>query len=195
MAERGFSPSRLEAFSDGVIAIIVTIMVLELRPPHDPTLKALLALWPDFVSYMVSFGFVAIYWVNHRFIFRHIKAIDERIVWSNILLLFTISLIPFSTAYIGRTRLAAFPMALYGGVLILCGLAFALLRSAIAAHFNDKSERQAFNGARVQLVGVATFAIILLAIALAFVQPAVSLALIFLSSALHLAPFTRREPS
>lgn len=195
MLEQDVSPSRLEFFSDGVIAIIVTVMVLELKAPHDPRPQALLALWPDFLSYAVSFGFVAIYWVNHRFVLSRVRAVDERIVWTNVLLLFAVSMIPFSTAYMGETRLASFPMALYGGELLVCGIAFALLRTAVAANIEDKVEREIFNGARVQAIGIATLLILLVAIGLAFVQPAAALGLIFLSSLLHLAPLTRRAPS
>ncbi len=193
--EPDVSPSRLESFSDGVIAIIVTVMVLELKAPHDPRPQALLALWPGFLSYAVSFGFVAIYWVNHRFVLRHVRAVDERIVWTNVVLLFAVSMIPFSTAYMGETRLARFPMALYGGELLVCGVAFAALRTAIAANIEDKTERETFNGLRVQAIGIATMIILLLAIGMAFVQPVVAFGLIVLSSLLHLAPLTRRIPA
>jgi TMEM175 potassium channel family protein len=195
MIEQDVSSSRLESFSDGVIAIIVTVMVLELKAPHDPTPRALLALWPDFLSYAVSFGFVAIYWVNHRFVLRRVRAVDERIVWTNVLLLFAVSMIPFSTAYMGETRLASFPMALYGGELLVCGMAFALLRTAVAANIDDETERETFNGRRVQAIGIATMLILMVAIGMAFVQPPAALGLIFLSSLLHLAPLTRRGPA
>jgi uncharacterized membrane protein len=101
-----FSPTRLEAISDGVIAVAITIMVLELHPPHDPTPAALWSLWPQFDSYVVSFGFIAIYWVNHRYLFRYLKRVDERLLWTNMGLLFLLSLIPFATAYAGQSSIA-----------------------------------------------------------------------------------------
>lgn len=193
MADRDMSPNRLETFSDGVMAIIVTIMVLELKPPLAPTPAAVMALWPDFLSYVISFTFVAIYWVNHRFMFRHLRYVDEWVLWGNLLLLLAISMIPFSTAYIGQTRLAPFPMALYGAVLTVCGGAFAFLRRAIANQIEAPAAREAFNGKRVRLVGMATLAVLLVAIATAFIQPAISFVLILASASLHLAPLTRRH--
>jgi uncharacterized membrane protein len=182
---------RLEAISDGIIAIAITIMVLELRPPSDPDWRVLVARWPDFAGYLVSYGVIAIYWVNHRHIIRRARAIGERIVWTNILLLFSLSLIPFATAYIGRTGLAGFPMAIYAGVLIACGLSFAALRAAIAAQIADPAHRRVFNGPRIQGVGVTTFAMLVAAIGLSFVNPPLALAVIAISSLLHIAPLTR----
>jgi uncharacterized membrane protein len=99
-ARRGWRPFRR------VIAVAITIMVLELHPPHDPTPAALWSLWPQFDSYVVSFGFIAIYWVDHRYPFRHLKRVDERLLWTNMGLLFMLSLIPFATAYAGQSSIA-----------------------------------------------------------------------------------------
>jgi uncharacterized membrane protein len=194
MAEREVSPARLEAISDGVIAVAITIMVLELHAPHDPSPAALTALWPDFVSYLLSFAFIATYWVNHRHVFRHIKAVDDLILWSNLGLLFLVSLIPFSTAYMGRTRMAAFPTALYSVVLALCGMGFAFLRAAVARHVRDPVERKVFNGPRVTIVGVASAATYLSAAVLAFFSPTISMVLIVLVAFVHMSPLTRSDP-
>jgi len=167
-------------------------MVLELRPPAAPNWRALLAAWPDFLSYLVSFTFVATFWVNHRHIIRRLPELRERVVWMNIVLLFLISLIPVFTAYIGRSGLAPFPMAVYAGVLAICGGAFAVLRTLIAAQIADPVLRRRFNGPAVQAIGALTLFILLAASALSFVSPPAALALIVASSLLHIAPFTRK---
>src|SRR5258708_12842941 len=109
MSDPDITPGRLEAISDGIIAIIITIMVLELRPPVDPHWRAVVAAWPDFLSYLISFAFIATFWVNHRHIIRRLPTLREGIVWMNIVFLFLISLIPLSTAYMRRTASPAFP--------------------------------------------------------------------------------------
>src|SRR6266704_3930203 len=122
MAE--MSTNRLEAFSDGVIAIIVTIMVLELRAPSQPTLAALWKVAPVFISYGLSFLVVAIMWVNHHHLIHAVREVNARMLWSNLNLLFWMSLIPFVTDFLGRNPHAPFPVSLYGFDLSLCGVAF-----------------------------------------------------------------------
>src|SRR5260370_27332535 len=134
MAERSFSPTRLEAISDGVIAVAITIMVLELHAPKTASPAALLALWPAFLAYVVSFLFVAIYWVNHRYVFRFMRAVDDAILWSNLALLFLLSLIPFGAAYMGQTGLAPFAVAADAALMLAGGCAFYLLPVAIGRH-------------------------------------------------------------
>lgn len=119
--------SRIEAFSDGVIAIIVTIMVLEFHTPSDTTLFALLKLLPVMLSYTLSFAVVAIMWVNHHHLMHHARHANAPLLWSNNLLLFCMSLIPFATAYLGQNHQAPLPVALYGGVLACTAYAFTLL--------------------------------------------------------------------
>jgi uncharacterized membrane protein len=187
------TPGRLEAISDGIIAIVITIMVLELHAPADPHWRAVVAVWPDFVSYLISFLFIATFWVNHRHVVRRLPRIREAIVWVNIVFLFALSLIPFFTAYLGRTRLAAFPMALYAGVMIVCGMTFAVLRGLIAAEIDDPVRRRAFNGTRVQIIGAVTLLMMLAALGLSFVNPVVAFAVIAASSLLHITPITRRD--
>lgn len=192
MSDPDITPGRLEAISDGIIAIIITIMVLELRPPVDPHWRAVVSVWPDFLSYLISFAFIATFWVNHRHIVRRLPTLREGIVWMNIVFLFLLSMIPFSTAYMGRSGLAPFPMALYAGVLAMCGGAFAILRGLIAAEITDPARRRNFNGPRVQAVGAATAFMLLAAMGLSFASPAAALAVIVASSLLHIAPFTRK---
>src|SRR5436853_308860 len=123
--------NRLEAFSDGVIAIIVTIMVLELKLPPDGTPQALARIAPTVLSYMLSFVVVAIMWVNHHQLIHAARRADGRLLWSNNFLLFCMSLIPFATAYLGQHYTDALPAALYGAVMTTCGLGFTWLRAAI----------------------------------------------------------------
>jgi uncharacterized membrane protein len=124
--------NRLEAFSDGVVAIIITIMVLELKVPHDTSFAALLALTPLFLSYALSFVVVAILWVNHHHLVHTARQVSGRILWLNNHLLFWLSLVPFTTGYMGENHLAPLPVSLYGLVLFFCGVAFDLLRREIA---------------------------------------------------------------
>jgi uncharacterized membrane protein len=118
---------RLEAFSDGVIAVIITIMVLELKAPHGRDLHALATLWPVFLSYVLSFVYVGIYWNNHHHIMRAVDIIDGRVMWANLHLLFWLSLIPFATAWLGDNVGAAIPTATYGLLLLLNAGAFGIL--------------------------------------------------------------------
>jgi uncharacterized membrane protein len=125
------SKGRLEAFSDGVLAIIITIMVLELRPPEGATLDALEPLVPLFVSYVLSFANIGIYWVNHHHLFQAVRAIDGRVLWANLLLLFFISLFPFGTAWMGQSGFASVPVAVYGVILLLAACAYFVLVRAL----------------------------------------------------------------
>jgi len=122
------STNRLEAFSDGVIAIIVTIMVLELRAPAQPTIPALRKVAPIFISYGLSFLVVAIMWVNHHHLIHAVRSVTARLLWSNIYLLFWMSLVPFVTDYLGKNYHEPLAVALYGLDLVLCSSAFYLLR-------------------------------------------------------------------
>jgi uncharacterized membrane protein len=124
---------RLEAFSDGVIAIIITIMVLELRAPHAPTFAAVAALWPVLLSYVLSFVYVGIYWNNHHHLLKAAERIDGRVMWANLHLLFWLSLFPFVTAWMSENRFAPVPTALYGGVLLMAALAWPILARALIA--------------------------------------------------------------
>jgi uncharacterized membrane protein len=123
--------TRLEAFSDGVLAIIITIMVLEIQAPEGSDLKALLKLFPVFISYILSFIYVGIYWNNHHHMMHTVKKVTGGILWANLHLLFWLSLIPFATAWIGEHHFAAFPMLFYGFILLMCGVAYSILQNLI----------------------------------------------------------------
>jgi uncharacterized membrane protein len=124
--------TRLEAFSDGVIAIIIAIMVLELKVPHEHTWHGLTELAPTFFAYVLSFLMVAAYWVNHHHLIHLARHVNAAVLWSNILLLFCLSLVPFVTAFLGESHATALSVLLYGGVAMACALVYYLLRSVIA---------------------------------------------------------------
>lgn len=132
--------SRLEAFSDGVIAILITIMVLELKVPHSPDLAALLQLAPTLGCYVLSFIFVGIYWNNHHHLFHSVKHISGMVLWANSHLLFWLSLVPFATAWMGETHFACLPVTCYGVVLLMSGVSYSLLTSSLIKANGKDSE-------------------------------------------------------
>jgi uncharacterized membrane protein len=127
------STTRLEAFSDAVIAIIMTIMVLELKVPHGDNLQALRPLLPIFLSYLLSFVFLGIYWNNHHHMLHATKRVNGKILWANINLLFWLSLVPFTTAWMGENHVAALPTSIYGVILCLSAISYTLLQNLIVA--------------------------------------------------------------
>ena len=132
------SKGRMEAFSDGVLAIVITIMVLELAVPHEPELDALLALVPVFLSYILSFVYVGIYWNNHHHLLYAVGHTNGSVLWANLHLLFWLSLVPFATAWMGENNFAALPVAVYGFVLLMAGFAYSILvRFLIRLHGRD----------------------------------------------------------
>jgi TMEM175 potassium channel family protein len=160
---------RMEAFSDGVLAILITIMVLELRPPEEATLAALLPLAPVFLSYVLSFAYLGIYWNNHHHLLQAIERVDGRVLWANLHLLFWLSLVPFATAWVGESRFAAWPVALYGGVLLFAAIAYYLLvRALLARHGRDSTLARALG---TDFKGRISVVIYVVAILLVFVNP------------------------
>jgi len=160
---------RLEAFSDGVIAIIITIMVLELRPPEGTTLDALRELGPVFVSYVLSFVFVGIYWNNHHHLFHSTKHVSGGILWANLHLLFWLSLFPFTSGWMGENHLAPTPTAAYGFVLLMAAAAYYVLQQTIIhQQGQDYLLASAIGGDRK---GKLSPALYFIAIPLAFVSP------------------------
>jgi uncharacterized membrane protein len=125
--------SRLEAFSDGVIAIIITIMVLELKIPHEAGWRALVPLVPVFLSYVLSFIYLGIYWNNHHHLLQAVKHVDGRVLWANLHLLFWLSLVPFVTGWMGENHFAAWPVALYGAVLLFAAIAYFILAHVLVS--------------------------------------------------------------
>jgi uncharacterized membrane protein len=134
--------NRLEAFSDGVIAIIITIMVLNLKTPTDPTLRSLFQMWPALSVYALSFLTVAIYWVNHHHLLHLAHHVDGPLLWANMNLLFWMSLLPWVTGYLGENHALPLPIGLYGGVALACAHSFHWLAEAVVRHRSDDSTIQ-----------------------------------------------------
>jgi uncharacterized membrane protein len=186
-AEGRFSKARLEAFSDGVIAVIITIMVLDLKAPENAEPAALLKLWPSFLIYLVSFVFVAVYWINHHNLLVAARHVTASLIWANNALLFCLSLIPFATAYVADTDLAPFPTMVYGGLQFTCALAFNLVVSTIAAQRRDDSEFTAgLRPRRAQ--DFASLAVYAFATALAVFSPVGALGLFVLVVLAYVVP-------
>jgi len=183
--------TRLEAFSDGVLAIIITIMVLELKPPHDPTLGALANLWPTFFAYALSFVMVAIYWVNHHHLIHLVTDVNAVVLWANINLLFWLSLFPWATAYMGQNHMLPFPVALYAAVAVLAAVAFSILRAVIMRQ-ND-GPKFATIGKLMWKKNVSAIAIYSGAVLAAFFYVPLALVLIALPAAMYFFPEKRIE--
>ena len=183
--------NRVEAFSDGVIAIIITIMVLELRPPHIPELAALRPLLPVFVSYAMSFVFVGIYWSNHHHLYQAVEHVNGGVLWANLHLLFWLSLVPFVTAWIGETHFAAWPVALYGLVLVMAAIAYTIMTRALLSIHADDSVLAIALGRDFK--GKISIAINVAAVPLAFVKPWISCALYVIVAVIWLVPDRRIE--
>lgn len=126
--------NRLEAFSDGVLAIVITIMVLELKVPHDDSPQALLHLWPVFLSYVLSFLYIGIYWNNHHHMLQAARTVSGGVLWANMHLLFWLSLLPFTTGWMGENHFTRLPTALYGVNLLMAAVAYYVLQLKLAAH-------------------------------------------------------------
>jgi uncharacterized membrane protein len=141
------TPERLSAFSDGVFAVLVTVLVLELRPPAEPSYAALLGLWPRWLSYAVSYLFIAIVWANHHYLLRHAREASARLLWVNFAHLFSMSLLPFSTAWMATSELAPQPVSFYAAVFFLvnltyCGLIWELVGEGSAARVRTAMRRR-----------------------------------------------------
>ena len=182
---------RLEAFSDGVIAILITIMVLELGAPHTASLAALRPLVPTFMSYVLSFVFIAIYWNNHHHMLQASHKVDGRVLWANLHLLFWLSLVPFATAWLGHTGFAPLPVAAYGFVLLSCGIAyFVLSKALIAVNGRDSALARALGADRKAVASLVAYSV---AIACAFVDPRISGGIYVLVAIMWLVPDPRIE--
>jgi uncharacterized membrane protein len=182
---------RLEAFSDGVIAIIITIMVLELKTPEGTDLAALRPLLPVFLSYILSFVYVGIYWNNHHHLLQAARHVNGAVLWANLHLLFWLSLMPFVTAWAGEHNFASWPMVCYGAVLWLAGLAYYLLsRALIAAHDQNSVLAKAIGR---DTKGILSLVFYTIAIALAFFLPLAAFAVYVLVAIIWLIPDRRIE--
>jgi uncharacterized membrane protein len=182
---------RLEAFSDGVIAIIITIMVLEIKVPHGADLAALRPLIPVFLSYVLSFIYLGIYWSNHHHLLQAVRHVNGNILWANLHLLFWLSLIPFATGWMGENNFAAMPVALYGVILFFSALAyFILTRILIAYHGKDSTLAAALGR---DFKGKISLVFYTLAILLSFVNSWLSCGLYILVAVMWLIPDRRIE--
>src|ERR1700759_50576 len=182
---------RLTAFTDGVIAVIITIMVLELKAPHGTDVHALLELWPVFLSYVLSFIYVGIYRNNHHHFFQLVPEVNGAILCANLYLLFWLSLLPFATSWVGENGFAAGPAAAYGAVLLMCAIAFYLMeRVIISAQGADSPLKQAVG---LDLKGKLSPFVYLSGIVAAFYMPAISYVLYALVAAVWLVPDRRVE--
>lgn len=182
---------RLAAFSDGVIAILITIMVLELKIPHGADLRALEEVWPSLVTYILSFIYLGIYWNNHHHLLHTVTRVDGLILWANLHLLFWLSLIPAATAWMGQNLAQPLPTALYGVILLLPAIAYYLLVLAIIRRHGADSMLAKAIGSDVK--GKISPVLYAAGIAIAFVAPWVSIAIYALVAVLWLIPDRRIE--
>jgi uncharacterized membrane protein len=185
------SKGRLEAFSDGVIAIIITIMVLGLRPPAGASLQDLTPLWPTFLSYILSFALLGSYWSNHHHMLQVARTVDGRVLWANLHLLFWLSLFPFGTGWMGQTSFAPIPVSAYGVLMLLAALAYyGLARALIAAPAQPPTLADAIGS---DVKGKVSPLLFLLAIPIALVAPAISMAIYVAVVVMWLVPDRRIE--
>jgi uncharacterized membrane protein len=185
------SKGRLEAFSDGVIAILITIMVLELTVPHGTDLAALSELTPIFLSYVLSFVFLGIYWNNHHHLFQVAKQVNGNVLWANLHLLFWLSLVPFTTGWMGENNFAQLPIALYGIVLWMSGLAYYILaHTLISLHGNDSLLATALGRKGKEILSLVCYT---LAILVSFINTGIALAIYVFVACIWLIPDKRIE--
>ena len=182
---------RLEAFSDGVIAIVITIMVLELRAPNEATLEALKPVLPTFAAYVMSFIYIGIYWSNHHHMLQSAKHVNGAVLWANLHLLFWLSLVPFGTKWLGQIGVQPIPVAIYGLFLLMAAIAYSILAATlVSVHGRDSSLARALGA---DFKGKISIAIYVLAITLAFWQPVASCVLYVAVAIMWLVPDRRFE--
>jgi uncharacterized membrane protein len=185
------SKSRLEAFSDGVFSVIITIMVLDLKVPTGTGFEALKAVLPVFLSYVLSFVYIGIYWNNHHHLLHASQQISGGVLWANLHLLFWLSLAPFATAWMGESIRSPAPVALYGAIMLFAGIAyFILTKSLVRRHGKDSALAHLIGGDRKGLLSVGVYSV---AVALAFVRPWIAGCCYVLVAAMWLLPDQRIE--
>ena len=192
MSEKGvMGKARLEAFSDGVIAVIITIMVLEMKVPHGTGLEVLAPMWPVVLAYVLSYVYVGIYWTNHHHLLHAIDHVTGGILWANLHLLFWLSLVPFVTGWMSENHFAAVPTALYGVVLVMCSIAYYILSQClIAVHGKASRLGRSVGDDRKGKISTAIYVV---AIPLAFVQWWLAFALYSVVAAMWVVPDRRIE--
>lgn len=196
MREEQITATRLAAFSDAVFAVIVTVMVLELRAPDQPAFSALWPLWPTAISYAVSYLFIAIIWINHHYLMRFVGSPTLRLIWINFVHLFMVSFLPFATAWIARTRLASSSVVFYAGLFVCIDVAYNFFERDVLAHADatQVSARMRRIARRRSLIVLASFTAAML---VAFVAPRAGFGVICAALILHLRPDVagpRRSP-
>jgi len=183
--------NRLEAFSDGVFAIIITIMVLELKIPHTDNINDLRPLIPVFISYVLSFIYVGIYWNNHHHLFHVVERVDGKLLWANLHLLFWLSLFPFATGWMGENHFSTWPVALYGVVLLMAGISyFIMARLLIGVHGKDSKLARAYGKDTKGQISILIYAV---SIFVALVYPWLSFGLYSIVALMWLPPDPRIE--
>ncbi len=180
---------RIEAFSDGVLAIIITIMVLELKVPHGDDFSALLPLWPVFLSYILSFLNVGLYWNNHHHMFQAVKHVGGWVLWANLHLLFWLSVLPFTSGFMGENGFAPVPMAVYAFNLTMCAVSYTLLVLALVAQHGAQSDFAKALGTDIK--GKVSLATYVAAIPLAFVNEWISFTLLVVVALIWVVPDRR----
>ncbi len=180
--------TRIEAFSDGVLAIILTIMVLELRAPEEPGFSALLRLWPTLFAYVLSYAYIAIYWVNHHRLFSHARSVTNALLWSNMALLFTLSVLPFTTSYVGKQAFSSVASAIYLGSLLCPAGAYYGLQKVIRRTGQQDAASQTYHRATMRK-GLAASAVYALAVPLCFVSSGLGLTLAGLVAVFWILPW------
>ena len=182
---------RLEAFSDGVIAIIITIMVLSFKVPKGPDINELRSIIPTFIGYSLSFTYVGIYWNNHHHMFQVVNSINGAVLWANLVLLFWLSMIPFVTEWMGNNNFARWPVVCYGAVLVICAIAYAILVKTLIRHHGENTMMADVFGNDFK--GKITICIYLAAIALCFVHPWIGFAIYIIIAGFWFIPDQRVE--
>jgi TMEM175 potassium channel family protein len=182
---------RLEAFSDGVIAVAITLMVLDLKVPHGTDFPALASQWPLFMVYVLSYVTVGIYWTNHHHMLHAVERVTGNVLWANLHLLFWITLVPFVTGWMGENHIAAVPVAAYGVVLLMCGVSYAILQAVLLYKHKPDSLLAAAVGR--DLKGKLSLLIYVAAIPLAFVKPWIALVLYAAVALMWVVPDARIE--
>ena len=191
MTEHVMTTSRMDAFSDGVIAILITIMVLELHVPNEVTWEALRPVFPVFLAYLLSFVFLGIYWANHHHLLQLAERVNGAILWANLHLLFWLSLIPFATEWMGEHPRAAVPTALYGAILLCAGVAFTILQVALIREHGHQSRLASALGRNAK--GVISVTSYTISIPIAFYKPGISQAIFAAVALMWLVPDPRIE--
>ena len=184
MLYKVYNSDRIRGFSDGMFAVIITIMVLDLKAPHTPEPAALLEQWPTFLAYALSYLQAGIYWVNHHSLLKDAEKVDDRVLWLNLLMLFALSLMPFATSFLGENRAASFPTAVYAFVMLMPALVWNFLHGAIL-RVNPAEKEVTRTASNKGYIALGLYAA---AVPLAYLNPAISLFFVFTVAVMYFVP-------